>query len=97
MGRLLVFLVVAGVVAYPVFAKTRERALASPADRSRLIVKGLIGVAVGALLALWLPHRVPETSGSPASLVAILCLWIVGGTLAVMSGVVLVAAFLARS
>jgi len=32
-------------------------------------------------LALWLPRRVPETNGSPASLVAIALLWVLGESL----------------
>jgi hypothetical protein len=45
------------------------------------MVRGAVAAILGALLAFWLPHRVPETSGSPASLVFILLLWIIGGGL----------------
>lgn len=63
------------------FLKARERARQSPRLRTRLIVSGMVAAVVGAIMAFALPHRVPETSGSPASLVLILLLWIIGGGL----------------
>lgn len=40
-----------------------------------------LGLAIGLGLALFLPRRVPETNGSPASLVAIALLWVIGGSI----------------
>jgi ABC-type branched-subunit amino acid transport system permease subunit len=63
------------------FLRARERARQSPQLRSRHMLSGAIAAVLGAVMAFWLPHRVPETSGSPASLVLILLLWILGGGL----------------
>jgi uncharacterized membrane protein YedE/YeeE len=52
-----------------------------PERRAWFAVGGVVACAAGAWLAFWLPHRVPETSGSPASLVLILVLWLMGGAL----------------
>jgi len=41
-----------------------------------------VALALGLVLALWVPIRIPETTGSPASLVSISLLWLVGGCLA---------------
>lgn len=38
---------------------------------------------VAALVGLIAPHYVPETPGSPGTIVAILILWFLGGSLAV--------------
>lgn len=51
----------------------------------------------GAVMAFWLPHRVPETSGSPAGLVLILLLWIIGGGLIFLGVMSLLGAALASS
>jgi len=75
-------------------SSVRQRARTSATLRARLIVGSVIGAAVGAALAFWLPRQIPETPGSPASLVGVLVSWIVGGgllflTLAALIGAVL--------
>jgi hypothetical protein len=47
-------------------------------------------------LALWLPPRNPETNGSPASLVVVALLWVVGGSLAFLTMMALLGAFFAK-
>jgi hypothetical protein len=66
-------------IAVPLFLPTRARAEQSAAMRTRLITISALGLAIGLGLAVWLPRRVPETNGSPASLVAIALLWVIGG------------------
>ena len=92
---LLLFGLVGGMGAF-VALNTRKLAGQSPRARTRLIGGGLMGAIAGALLAFWLPHRIPETNGSPASLVAVLVLWIVGGGLLFLGVASLVGALLAR-
>jgi hypothetical protein len=79
------------------FGKARLRARQSPELRRRLLVSGGLAVLAGAVMAFWLPHRVPETSGSPASLVLILLLWIIGGGLLFLGVMSLLGAALASS
>jgi MFS family permease len=94
--RLVVLLAVAALIALPVFGVARDRARAAPAIRARLLVASAIGVTVGLVAALWLPRRIPETPGSPASLVGVLVLWSVGGGLALLSAAALLGAIVAR-
>jgi hypothetical protein len=63
------------------FLNARQRAGQSGLMRKRLMVRGAVAAVAGAILAFWLPHRIPETSGSPASLVLTLLLWVIGGGL----------------
>jgi hypothetical protein len=94
--RFVVFLIVAAIVAYPVFRRAREFAETSLRARVRVAVRGVIGTLAGLVLAVWLPQRVPETPGSPATIVALLTLWIVGGSLTLLSLVSLLGAAVAR-
>ena len=57
---------------------------------------GLLQICAGSVVAFWLPHRVPDTPGSPAALVGMLVFWIVGGLLLYVGAVSLVAAAFAR-
>jgi len=63
--------------------------------RSALRVFALSFVA-GLVIALWLPHRVPLTEGSAATMVAILVLWIAGGSMAIMGLAGLIGAWFSR-
>jgi MFS family permease len=74
----------------------RNRASQSPAMKKRMLIGGCLSLALGLVLALWLPRRVPETQGSPAMLVAILLLWVVGGGLAYVGVVAILGALFAR-
>ncbi len=56
----------------------------------------LVGLAAGALLTFWLPRRVPETPGSPGTIVAIVVLWVGGGGLMFVSLLALLGALLAK-
>jgi len=51
---------------------------------------------VGAVLALLLPAAVPETPGSPGTIVMLLLLWILGGSFAFAGLAVTIAALLRR-
>jgi MFS family permease len=93
--RLLVLLIIVGITGWMQARPVRQRAGRSPEARKRLLLAGVGLVILGLVIALWLPRKVPETQGSPASLVAIVLLWIVGGGLAYIGGVVLVGATLA--
>jgi len=60
------------------------------------MVRTSIGLLVGLFIALGLPQFVTETPGSPASLVILTVLWVVGGVLVVMSVVALAGAYRAK-
>jgi len=96
MLRFLIAVVVAGAIAYLAFRVANRRARHSPARRRVLIAVNAAALALGLVLALWLPMKIPETSGSPASLVAMLVLWIVGGSLAFLGLAALLGAVFAR-
>jgi hypothetical protein len=99
LGRLLqvlVLLVVTAALCYPVFARARARARVSSRARTLLITKAVAGIVAGALIALLLPTRVPETPGSPGTLVMIAMLWVLGGGLAFTSALVLAGAAAGR-
>ena len=96
MIRLLLLLAVAVGIAAPVFLSARDRARQSAATRGRLILGGAAGVAAGLVAALWLPHLVPQTQGSPATIVAIVLLWTLGGGFAFLSLALLVGALAGR-
>jgi hypothetical protein len=73
---ILLLLVVAGI-----FLAVRWRLRRFPHLRKRMIVGGVVVSVLGVLCAVWFPVLVPETPGSPATTVAIVLLWIAGGTL----------------
>jgi hypothetical protein len=97
MLRFLIAIVIAGALGYGAFITAYRTARRSPARRRVLIAGNAVALALGLVLALWLPMRIPETSGSPASLVAILLLWLVGGCLAFLGLASLLGAVFART
>ena len=94
--RTLFLLVIFGLVGWTMVRTIRNRASRSPAMKSRMLIGGCLSLVFGLVIALWLPGRVPETQGSPATLVAILLLWVVGGGLAYVGVVTLLGALFAR-
>ena len=94
--RFLFLLAVFGFVGWTMARTIRNRASQSPVMKKRMLIGGCLSLALGLVLALWLPRRVPETQGSPAMLVAILLLWVVGGGLAYVGVVAILGALLAR-
>jgi hypothetical protein len=88
--RLLVLLIIVGFTGWMQARPVRQRAGRSPEARKRLLLAGVRLLIVGLVIALWLPRRVPETQGSPGSLVVIVLLWILGGGLAYIGSVLLV-------
>jgi len=94
--RSLFLLAVFGLVGWTMARTIRNRASRSPAVKNRMLIGGCLFLALGSVIALWLPRRVPESQGSPATLVAILLLWVVGGGLAYVGVVTLLGALFAR-
>ena len=80
-SSLLLIALGAGLAALMVFAG-RKIASRSVAERRRLLRLCAVSAAAGLVLSLWLPHYVPETPGSPGTIVAILALWLIGGPMA---------------
>jgi hypothetical protein len=85
--------VLLAVVAW-IFLVTLRRVRRAPEQRTRMLAGGVAMLVIGALCALWLPAQVPETAGSPATTVAIVVLWIVGGLFLVPGVPVLLGAVL---
>lgn len=96
MLRFIVLLLAAAAVAAPITLATRHRARQSKHARRRFITASAVGLAAGAALAFWLPHQMPDTSGSAVSLVAVVLLWIIGGGILFLSGAAFVGAVLGR-
>ncbi len=94
--RILLLIAVAAIVLVPLFFRARASARRSPRARKRLLAGNGIAVIIGLALSLWLRRLVPETPGSPGTLVVVLLLWIVGGGLAVLGGVSFMGAIIAR-
>jgi hypothetical protein len=95
-ARVLLLAAIAALVAVPVFLRSRALARRSAGARKRQLARNGIAVGLGLMLSLWMPHLVPETPGSPGSLVAIVLLWFVGGGLALLGGASLAGALAAR-
>jgi uncharacterized membrane protein len=94
--RALGFLAIGAFIVWMIFDKARERAESSAEMRSRMLVTSVVGLVIGCVIALWLPHRVSINTESPAAIVILLLFWIVGGSLALANATALVAAFWAR-
>jgi len=89
----LAFVAIGGIVVWMIFSSAKERAESSSDARMRLVGQSVIGLVLGAVMAFVLPHRVPKSMmESPAGVVAIVVLWIVGGALLLASVTALVAA-----
>jgi hypothetical protein len=92
----LIFLAVAAGLIYWSYRRARRRAGGSPRLRRFLLAIGVVTLAAGLIVGLWLPTKVPDTQGSPAALVMMLLCWIVGGMMVLTALITLVAAWLAR-
>lgn len=77
------------------FAATRK-ARQSPGGRNKALALGIGQIIVGLVIGFAIPPFVPETQGSPASLVLIVILWLVGATLVLGGLPFLVAGLIAR-
>ena len=61
------------------FVRARRQARESAGARTRLLIRSGLAVPAGAVVVFWLPRYVPETPGSPGTLVVVALLWIFGG------------------
>jgi hypothetical protein len=59
-------------------------------------IKAIVLLTLACLIGLVAPHFVPETPGSPGTIVAMLLLWIVGGSLALVGIAVAAKALFSR-
>ncbi len=64
-----------------IVAETRRRLRRRPARRPGLLASAIAALVAGAIVAFWLPPRIPETPGSPATMVGMLLAWLMGGGL----------------
>jgi hypothetical protein len=87
---------VAAMVLWVVFASASALARRSQIMRQLVLAGNFVVTAFGLVVGLWLPSRIPEASGSPTSVVAVVLLWIVGGSLALLGATAFLGAFLAR-
>jgi prolipoprotein diacylglyceryltransferase len=92
----LVGTVMLALMAFGIFRASRENARASHAMRRRMIAGSVAMVVVGTLLAFWMPQHIPETPGSPGTLVAIALLWVSGACFAFAGLASVVGAVVAR-
>jgi hypothetical protein len=92
----LVAVVLGAAVLYWVYAKTQQRAAQSARGRRWLILRTSTGALAGLAIGVVLPQFVGETPGSPASLVVLLVLWVVGGVLLSLSAAALAGAYFAK-
>lgn len=94
--RLLILVLVLGLTGWTMTRVIRDRATQSPALRRHFFIRGGIALVLGLVIARWLPRRVPETQGSPATMVILLVIWVIGGGLAFVGVATIVGALLAR-
>jgi hypothetical protein len=94
--RFVILVVVFGLVGWSMARSIRNRASRDPGLRHRLLIRGCIALVLGLVIALSLPGRVPETPGSPGTIVILLVLWVIGGGLALVGITTIVGALLAR-
>jgi hypothetical protein len=94
--RFVILLVVFGLVGWTMARSIRDRASQSPALRRRLLLRACIALILGLVIAAWLPGRVPETPGSPGTIVILLVLWVIGGGLAFVGVTMILGVLLAR-
>ena len=78
--KLLSFILLVAMLIGIGYAATRK-ARQSAGGRNRALGLGIGQIVVGLVIGLAIPPFVPETQGSPASLVLIVILWLVGATL----------------
>lgn len=97
MIRLLLLLAIATAIAAPIFLAARDGARKSATARTRLILGASVGLAASLVTALWLPNKVPQTQGSPATIVMSILLWIIGGGFAVLCTAMLAGALLGKA
>jgi len=90
------FVAAVGMVLWVVFASAAALARRSQTMRQLVLAGNFVAMVIGLVVGLWLPSRISETSGSPASVVAVVLLWIVGGSLALLGATAFLGAFLAR-
>ena len=79
-----------------VFIGARRRAAVARSARTRLLMSGVASVALGLVAIVWLPRLLPETPGSPGTLVGVALLWIMGSLLVGFGIPVLLGAWLVR-
>ena len=94
--RFVILLVVFGLVGWSMARTVRDRVRRSPGLRRHLLTRAAIALILGPIIGLWLPGRVPETPGSPGTMVAMLVLWIIGGGLVLVGVTTMLGLLLAR-
>ena len=87
-------LLIAAIVA--VFIGARRKARESPQARKRLLFSSMAGLAVGLVFVFWLPRQLPETPGSPGTLVGVALFWVIGSCFIFFGLPALLGAILAR-
>jgi MFS family permease len=95
--HVLLLLAVAALVGYPIYARMRSRVRAGSTRRPVALAGAALAIAAGLALALVVPRHVPDTPGTPATLVAIALLWILGGSIVFAGLAALLGAWFARA
>ena len=93
---LIVIAVVLGVGALA-FRRARHRVLDGYRSRRTALVLHGITTGIGTFLTFVAPRMLPETQVSPASLVAVFVLWVIGGALMLLGLASFLGAFFARA
>jgi len=78
------------------FISARRMASSSRSVRRGLILGALAAIGVAAVIIFYLPYRIPDTPGSPAALVVVALLWVMGAVLLLFAVPSLVGALVAK-
>jgi hypothetical protein len=95
MSRLIPLLLLLALF-WGIFTGARKMASGSARARRRLIIRGRVMTAIGFVMVLVLPHYVPETPGSPGTLVMLALIWLLGGGSITVSVASIAGAYTAR-
>jgi cytochrome bd-type quinol oxidase subunit 2 len=78
------------------FIVARRTASTSRRVRSRMIAAALSTLIVVPVIGYWLTRQVPDTPGSPAALVGVTLIWLLGGVFLLFAVPALIGALVAK-
>lgn len=94
--RSLLSLLILAAILWGIFTGARRTATLSRRARRGVLAGATVGIVAAVAAILLLPRLVPDTPGSPAALVFITLIWLVGGVGLLMAVPALFGAFVAK-